>query len=138
MRPTLGCVAHQARPICQGSSEARHLRAVYLRTNCVLSTRCRPAAALRRAALEVRDEPYPVADVEPGADAVPRLRVVGGVGEHLGAGRVGDAAGGQGDAPLVDRVEPGPVGRDPAGSVIGGDWIRFDLATVNVSAARAA
>ena len=62
------------------------------------------------AAAEVGDEPHPVADVQPVADAVPCLRVVGGVVEHLGAGRAGDAAGGEGDAALVDLIEVGAVG----------------------------
>jgi hypothetical protein len=65
------------------------------------------------AAADVGDEPHPVGDREPLADAVPCHRVVGVIGEHLRAGRVGDAADGQGDATLVDRVIPGTVGFGP-------------------------
>src|SRR6266568_3934218 len=61
------------------------------------------------AAAQLRDEPHPVVNVEPGADAVPRHRVTGSAGEHLGAGRVQDALAGEGDAPLVDLLVPGPV-----------------------------
>ena len=76
------------------------------------------------AAAHVRDEPHPVPDGQPRAGPVPHLRVLGALPEHVRAGRVGDAAGGELDAALVDLVEPGPVVRDPAGCPAGRVGVR--------------
>ena len=70
----------------------------------------RPAARRRMSAMAHTRSPTGSG----GEVAVPRLRVLGALAEHLRAGRVGDAAGGELDAALVDLVEAGPVGRDRA------------------------